>query len=91
MNRPSRDLLAEVFPDVPLTSEVAEFGTLLSVDRAKQVIGYVPAHSWRDESRTGNSTRDPTGEPFTCFPGFRRPGSSGRHTRMFQAFRPGAL
>jgi nucleoside-diphosphate-sugar epimerase len=49
MNRPSRDVLAEVFPDVPLTREVGEFGTLLSVDRAKQVIGYEPAHSWRDE------------------------------------------
>jgi nucleoside-diphosphate-sugar epimerase len=49
MNRPSRDVLAEVFPDVPLTREVSEFGTLLSVDRAKQVIGYEPAHSWRDE------------------------------------------
>jgi nucleoside-diphosphate-sugar epimerase len=49
MNRPSRDLLAEVFPGVPLTSEVVEFGTLLSVDRAKKVIGYEPGHSWRDE------------------------------------------
>ena len=49
MNRPSRDLMAEVFPDVPLTGEVAEYGTLLSVDRAKQVIGYEPRHSWRDE------------------------------------------
>ncbi len=49
MNRPSRDLLAEVFPEVPLTREIAEFGTLLSVDRAKQVIGYEPRHSWRDE------------------------------------------
>jgi len=52
MNRPSRDLLAEVFPDVPLNREVAEYGTLLSIDRAKQVIGYVPAHSWRDEIQT---------------------------------------
>jgi len=49
MNRPSRELLAEVFPDVTLTREIPEFGTLLSVDRAKQVIGYEPAHSWRDE------------------------------------------
>ena len=49
MNRPSRDLLAEVFPGVPLTREFAEFATLLSVDRAKQVIGYEPGHSWRDE------------------------------------------
>ncbi|MCW2892218.1 MAG: hypothetical protein QOH87_756 [Trebonia sp.] len=49
MNRPSRDLLAEVFPDVPLTREIAEFGSLLATDRAKQVIGYEPSHSWRDE------------------------------------------
>ena len=49
MNRPSRDLLAEVFPDVPRTREISEYGTLLSIDRAKQLIGYVPAHSWRDE------------------------------------------
>lgn len=49
MNRPSRDLLAEVFPSVPLNREIAEFSTLLAVDRAKQVIGYEPGHSWRDE------------------------------------------
>ena len=49
MNRPSRDLLAEVFPNVPLTREIAQFGSLLATDRAKQLIGYQPAHSWRDE------------------------------------------
>lgn len=48
MNRPSRDLLAEVFPEVTLTREVPEFGSLLATDRAKQLIGYIPAHSWRD-------------------------------------------
>jgi nucleoside-diphosphate-sugar epimerase len=48
MNRPSAALLAEVFPGVPLTREVGEFGTLLAIDRARQVIGYEPRHSWRD-------------------------------------------
>jgi nucleoside-diphosphate-sugar epimerase len=48
MNRPSSTLLAEVFPDVPLTREVGEFGTLLAIDRARQVLGYEPCHSWRD-------------------------------------------
>jgi len=48
MNRPSRDLLAEVFPDLPLTGEVAEFGSLLSTARAGRVLGYQPRHSWRD-------------------------------------------
>ena len=49
MNRPSRELLAEVFPDVPLTREIGEFGTLLAIDAAKQLLGYEPRHSWRDQ------------------------------------------
>ena len=48
MNRPSAALLAEVFPDVKLTREVGEFGTLLAIDRARQVLGFAPGHSWRD-------------------------------------------
>jgi nucleoside-diphosphate-sugar epimerase len=52
MNRPSRDLLAEVFPSVPLNRGIGEFGSLLAIDRAKQVIGYEPGHSWRDEIQT---------------------------------------
>jgi nucleoside-diphosphate-sugar epimerase len=48
MNRPSAELLAEVFPDVPLRSEVSEFGTLLAIDRARQVLGYEPRYSWRN-------------------------------------------
>jgi nucleoside-diphosphate-sugar epimerase len=48
MNRPSRDLLAEVFPHVPVTGEHGEFGTLLAIDRARELLGYQPRHSWRD-------------------------------------------
>jgi len=48
MNRPSAELLAEVYPDVPLTRDVGEFGTLLAIDRAREVLGFEPAHSWRD-------------------------------------------
>jgi nucleoside-diphosphate-sugar epimerase len=48
MNRPSADLLAEVFPGVPLTRDPGEFGTLLAIDRARDVLGYRPSHSWRD-------------------------------------------
>jgi nucleoside-diphosphate-sugar epimerase len=48
MNRPSAELLAEVYPGVPLTREVPESGTLLAIDRARQVLGFEPAHSWRD-------------------------------------------
>ncbi|WP_432829920.1 NAD-dependent epimerase/dehydratase family protein [Dactylosporangium sp. CA-092794] len=48
MNRSSAGLLAEVFPDVPVRKDLGEFETLLSVDRAREVLGYSPAHSWRD-------------------------------------------
>ena len=52
MNRPSRDVLAEVFPDVTLTRDISEFGTLLSIDRARDLLGYDPRHSWRDHVHT---------------------------------------
>jgi len=48
MNRPSAELLESVFPGVSLTRPVGEFGTLLAIDRARKVLGYDPAHSWRD-------------------------------------------
>jgi nucleoside-diphosphate-sugar epimerase len=48
MNRPSAGLLAVVFPGVPLTREISELGTLLAIDRARDVLGFRPAHSWRD-------------------------------------------
>jgi nucleoside-diphosphate-sugar epimerase len=47
MNRPSAELLAEVFPDVRLTREVVESGTLLAIDRARKVLGFEPRHTWR--------------------------------------------
>jgi nucleoside-diphosphate-sugar epimerase len=48
MNQPSADLMASVFPGVPVTSGVGQFATLLSIDRARKVLGYDPRHSWRD-------------------------------------------
>jgi nucleoside-diphosphate-sugar epimerase len=48
MNRPSAELLGEVFPGVKLTRDVGEFGTLLAIDRAREVLGFAPAHTWRD-------------------------------------------
>jgi nucleoside-diphosphate-sugar epimerase len=63
MNRPSRDLLAEVFPHVPVTADPGEYGTLLAINRAKDLIGYRPRHSWRDHLTSGPSEfpHDPEG------------------------------
>jgi nucleoside-diphosphate-sugar epimerase len=48
MTTPSAELAAAVFPDVPLTREVVGTETLLSIDKARRVLGYEPRHSWRD-------------------------------------------
>ncbi len=48
MDRPNRELMAEVFPDVQLREGVGDFETLLSIDKARQLLGYAPQHSWRD-------------------------------------------
>jgi nucleoside-diphosphate-sugar epimerase len=48
MNRPSAELMAEVYPGVELRDGVGEFGTLLSIEKARRLLGYEPAFSWRD-------------------------------------------
>jgi nucleoside-diphosphate-sugar epimerase len=50
MNRDSADLMAEVFPNVPLRRQVSGRETLLAIDHAGDLIGYQPAHSWHDGS-----------------------------------------
>ncbi len=51
MSRPNAELLAEVFPDVPVRGEVGENDTLLSIDKARRLLGYEPRHSWRGDAR----------------------------------------
>jgi nucleoside-diphosphate-sugar epimerase len=47
MRRPSRDLMAEVFPGVPVAAGVDGHDTLLGIDKARRVLGYAPEFSWR--------------------------------------------
>jgi len=48
MQRPSRDLMAEVFPGVQVADRVAEYGTLLDIEKARRVLGYAPEFTWRE-------------------------------------------
>lgn len=48
MSRSSASLAAEVFPGVEVTKELGERETLLGIDKARRLLGYEPAHSWRD-------------------------------------------
>lgn len=49
MSRPNAELIAEVFPGVPLKKDdLGVNDTLLSIDKARRLLGYAPQHSWRD-------------------------------------------
>jgi nucleoside-diphosphate-sugar epimerase len=48
MTRPSRELMTEVYPDVEVRGELGEHETLLSIAKARRLLGYEPRHSWRD-------------------------------------------
>ena len=49
MSRSNAELVAEVFPGVPLKrDDLDNNDTLLSIDKARRVLGYDPQHSWRD-------------------------------------------
>ena len=49
MLRSDSQLLAEVFPDVPVRKkDLGRNETLLSIEKAKRLLGYQPEHSWRN-------------------------------------------
>ncbi|HEY9358447.1 MAG TPA: NAD(P)-dependent oxidoreductase, partial [Arthrobacter sp.] len=47
MSRSSASLAAEVFPNVAVTRELGEHETMLSIGKARRLLGFEPEHSWR--------------------------------------------
>jgi nucleoside-diphosphate-sugar epimerase len=47
MERTNRDLMSEVFPNVPLKEGTGDHDTLLGVDKARRMLGYQPGRWWR--------------------------------------------
>jgi nucleoside-diphosphate-sugar epimerase len=47
MSRSSASLAAEVYPGVEVRKELGEHETLLSIDKARRLLGYEPEFSWR--------------------------------------------
>ncbi|MDN4474686.1 NAD(P)-dependent oxidoreductase [Demequina sp. SYSU T00192] len=47
MSRASADLAAAEFPGIPVVKELGEHETMLSIDKARRLLGYEPQHSWR--------------------------------------------
>jgi nucleoside-diphosphate-sugar epimerase len=48
MEQPSRELMAEVFPGVPVRDDLADHETLLAIGKARALLGYRPEVSWRE-------------------------------------------
>jgi nucleoside-diphosphate-sugar epimerase len=55
MERPSRELAAEIFPNVRLTRELEGRETLLAIDKARRVLGYEPRFSWLSQVRRASA------------------------------------
>ena len=47
MSRSSASLAAEVFPGVKVVKELGEHETMLSIDKARRLLGFAPEHTWR--------------------------------------------
>jgi nucleoside-diphosphate-sugar epimerase len=48
MNRPSGELMSEIYPSVSYRPTAGDFDTLLSIEKARRLLGYEPQWSWRD-------------------------------------------
>lgn len=48
MTTPNADLVHEVLGDIPMDPDLGITETLLSVTKAREVLGWVPKHSWRE-------------------------------------------
>jgi nucleoside-diphosphate-sugar epimerase len=47
MSRSTADLIAEVHPELEVRKELGEHETLLSIDKARRLLGFDPRHTWR--------------------------------------------
>ena len=53
MTTPNKALIDKFYPGVAMKRPVGDTETLLSIDKAKRVLGYNPTHSWRDAAARG--------------------------------------
>jgi nucleoside-diphosphate-sugar epimerase len=51
-DRPNAELLATCYPSLQVRPGTGDFDTLLAIDKARRVLGYSPAYSWRDALST---------------------------------------
>jgi nucleoside-diphosphate-sugar epimerase len=49
MREASAALMAKAFPGVPVKAGIGEHETLLSIDKARRILGYRPKYTWRGQ------------------------------------------
>jgi len=49
MEATNAELLADQFPGIEMRREVGEHETLLAIDKARQLLGYEPEYTWRNQ------------------------------------------
>jgi nucleoside-diphosphate-sugar epimerase len=49
MPMPSAELMAQHFPGVPVDNSIGRYDTLLSIAKARAMLGYAPKHTWRTQ------------------------------------------
>jgi nucleoside-diphosphate-sugar epimerase len=60
-SRTNAEVLSACFPTVPVRGQIGDHDTLLAIGKARQMLGYEPAHSWRDAvaiEAVGATTRE---------------------------------
>jgi len=50
MEKSSTELMKKALPGVEVRKQLGEHETLLSIDKARNVLGYEPTHSWRNKA-----------------------------------------
>lgn len=59
MPSPSAGLVQRYFPGTPFKRPITANETLMSIDRARAVLGYQPKHSWRDVLNDDGTPKSP--------------------------------
>ncbi|MCA9834442.1 MAG: NAD(P)-dependent oxidoreductase [Thermomicrobiales bacterium] len=49
IDEPSQSLAERIFPGLEFRRDIPGYETLLSIEKAKRVLGYAPAYSWRNQ------------------------------------------
>jgi hypothetical protein len=57
MSRANAALIAEFYADVEVRGDLGEHDTLLSIEKAKRLLGYRPAYGWRDADTSNFPTQ----------------------------------